>query len=92
LRAARDRLEQLVADGDELTREVAADLRARNQRLLEHLDSRNAGRVAAEIARLRRELTHAQRTALLDLHARRLIDNEAFRRIERELDLEEELL
>jgi hypothetical protein len=40
--------------------------------------------------RLRRELTQAQRRALLDVHHRGLIDDETFRRIERELDLEEQ--
>jgi CPA1 family monovalent cation:H+ antiporter len=90
-RAAHDRLQQLIAEGDELTREVADELRARNQRLLDRLHSASADRVAAELARLRREMARAQRAALLDLHARRLIDDQALRRIERELDLEEEL-
>jgi Na+/H+ antiporter len=90
-RAARDRLEQLIADGDELTRELGADLRARTDRLLEHLESRDAGRVSAELARLRVELARAERRALLDLHARKLIDDETFRHLERELDLEEQL-
>jgi CPA1 family monovalent cation:H+ antiporter len=90
-RAAHDRLDQLIADGDELTSELANELKARNQRLLASLDSTRAGHVSAELARLRREVARAQRAALLDLHARRLIDDQAFRRIERELDLEEEL-
>jgi CPA1 family monovalent cation:H+ antiporter len=88
-RAARDRLDQLSADGDELTRELATELRERHQRLLERLDSTQPGRVATELARLRRELARAQRVALLDLHRRALVDDETFRRIERELDLEE---
>jgi CPA1 family monovalent cation:H+ antiporter len=93
-RAARDRLEQLIADGDELTRELGAELRARYQRLLEQLEAEAAAgsnrRIQAEIVRLRRELTQAQRRALLDVHHRGLIDDETFRRIERELDLEEQ--
>jgi CPA1 family monovalent cation:H+ antiporter len=90
-RAARDRLDQILTDADELTRAVAADLRAHHLKLLEHHESKESGRVAAETARLRREIARAQRAALLDLHKRQLIDEEAFRRIERELDLEEEL-
>ncbi len=89
-RAAHERLEQLMTEDDQLTRELATELRDRNQRLLARLDSAAAGRVAAELARLRREVARAQRAALLDLHTRQLIDEEAFRRIERELDLEEE--
>jgi CPA1 family monovalent cation:H+ antiporter len=92
-RAARDRLERLIADGDELTRQLATDLRARYKRMLEHFEaeatSGQAGRMQLELMRIRRELTHAQRRVLLDLHARRLIDSDTFRRIERELDLEE---
>jgi CPA1 family monovalent cation:H+ antiporter len=87
--AARDRLDQLMADGDDLTRELGAEMRARHQRLIDHVDASHAGRVAAELTRLRRELARAQRVALLDLYTRRLIDDKAFRRIERELDLEE---
>jgi CPA1 family monovalent cation:H+ antiporter len=90
-RAARDRLDELIADGDELTRELGADLRARTERLLLHLESRDVGRVAKEIARLRGEVARAERRALLDLHARRIIDDQTFRQLERELDIEEQL-
>jgi len=93
-RAARDRLKQLIAHGDELTRALAVDLHARYQRLLQHFEAEAAsghpGRFLSEITRLRGELAHAQRRALLDLHHRGLIDDETFRRIERELDLEEQ--
>jgi Na+/H+ antiporter len=93
-RAAHDRLEQLIAEGDELTRALAADLQERYRKLLEHFEAEatagNSARVQAEIIRLRKELTLAQRHALLDLHQRRLIDDDTFRRIERELDLEEQ--
>jgi len=92
-RAARDRLDELMAEGDELTRELAREMRDGYERLLERLDAETQagrpGRVQAENARLRREVARAQRQALLDLHGRQLIDNETFRRIERELDLEE---
>jgi CPA1 family monovalent cation:H+ antiporter len=87
-RAARDRLEQLLAVEDELTRNLAGELRARYQRLLENLESGD-GRVHDELARLRRELAQAQRQALVDLRARGLIADDTFRRIERELDVEE---
>jgi CPA1 family monovalent cation:H+ antiporter len=90
-RAARDRLDALIADGDELTRQLGSDLRARAERLLEHLESRDVGRVAAELARLRGEVARAERQALLDLHAKRLIDDHTFRQLQRELDLEEQL-
>jgi Na+/H+ antiporter len=90
-RAQAHRLAELIDEGDELTRELGEDLRLRNQRLLVHLESSDAGRVAAELGRLRRELAGAQRRALLDLHARRLISDETFRRFERELDLEEQI-
>jgi CPA1 family monovalent cation:H+ antiporter len=93
-RAARDRLEQLLAEGDELTRAVGSDLRVHYQRLLAHHEEQrepaHAERSRLELARLRSELAHAQRRVLLDLHARGLIDNETFRRFERELDLEEQ--
>jgi CPA1 family monovalent cation:H+ antiporter len=93
-RAARDRLDQLIAEGDELTRELGTDLRGRYRRLLEHFEAGAAnghgGRIQAEMGRLRRELAHAQRRALLDLHQRGLIDDDTFRRIGRELDLEEQ--
>jgi CPA1 family monovalent cation:H+ antiporter len=85
--AARDRLDQLAGEGDELTRELATELRAGYQRLLDRLETHGA--VQGEIVRIRREVTRAQRIALLDLHTRRVIDNETFKRIERELDLEE---
>jgi monovalent cation/hydrogen antiporter len=94
-RAARDRLDLFVKEDDELTRTVAGDLRTHYQRLIDDLEQKGVAatggsRVQAELLRIRRELTHAQRTALLDLHARALIDDETFRRIERELDLEEQ--
>ncbi len=93
--AARDRLDELIAEGDELARGLATDLRARYQRLLDHLnatqDPASAGRVQVELIRQRREVARAEREALLDLHRRALIDDETFRRIERELDLEEQI-
>lgn len=91
-RAARDHLDRMIAEGDELTRTLAGDLRAHYARLLEDLEKtrREGGRVQAELGRIRHELTHQQRSALLELHARGLIDDETFRRIERELDLEEQ--
>jgi CPA1 family monovalent cation:H+ antiporter len=92
-RAARDRLDELMAEGDELTGELAREMRDGYQRLLMRLDAeaqaKQVGRIQAENARLRREVARAQRQALLDLHHRQLIDNETFRHIERELDLEE---
>jgi CPA1 family monovalent cation:H+ antiporter len=94
--AARDRLDQILAEasGDELLRRLAGDLRARYQGLLEHLEAEEtggtAGRTQAELSRLRRELAEVQRRALLDLHARGLIDDRTFRRMEREIDLEEQ--
>jgi Na+/H+ antiporter len=93
-RAAAVRLEQLIADGDELTRQLGDDLRARYQRIIEQLDVEAtpvlAGRTQLELLRIRRELAHAERLALLDLYRRGRVDNEIFRRLERELDLQEQ--
>jgi CPA1 family monovalent cation:H+ antiporter len=93
-RAARDCLERLDAAGDELTHRLVDDLRSHYRRLLEQLGAETSpsegARIEAELTRIRRELSQVQRRALLDLHQRGLIDNDIFRRIERELDLEEQ--
>ena len=93
-RAARDRLEQLLSDGDELTRTVGVELRVQYQRLLEHYEKgtapQSADRSRIELGRIRAEIGQAQRLTLVDLHSRGLINNDTFRRLERELDLLEE--
>ena len=93
-RAAAKRLEQLVADGEELTRQLGDDLRERYRRVIEHLEAKStpafAGRSQLELQRIRRELAHAQRQVLLDLHRRAQLDNDIFRQLERELDLQEQ--
>jgi monovalent cation/hydrogen antiporter len=94
--AARDRLDQILAQAgsDELLRRLASDLRARYQGLLAHLDAEEtggtAGRTHSELARLKKELAQVQRRALVDLQVRGLIDDHTFRRLEREIDLEEQ--
>lgn len=93
-RAAAIRLEQLVADGDELTRQLGDDLRERYRRVIERLEAEStaafAGRTQRELQRIRGELAHAQRQVLLDLHRRGQLDNDIFRQLVRELDLEEQ--
>jgi len=93
-RAARDRLEQLLSDGDELTRTVGAELRAQYQQLLEYYEKgatpQTTDRSRIELRRIRAELGQAQRVALVDLHSRGLINNETFQRLGRELDYLEE--
>ena len=91
--AALDRLDDLIGDGDELRRELATEMREGYRRLNERLDAearaKQSGRVQTESAWLRHEVARAQRQALLDLHGRHLIGSETFRRMERELDLDE---
>src|SRR5262249_41453121 len=64
-RAARDRLEQLLSEGDELTRTVGGELRAQYQRLLDYYEkgttSQSADRSRIELRRIRTELGHVQR-------------------------------
>lgn len=91
--AALDRLDDLIGEGDELRRELAAEMREGYRKLNERLDAetraKQSGRVQTESALLRHEVARAQRQALLDLHRRHLIGSETFRRMERELDLDE---
>lgn len=71
---------------------MAAKLRHRYEHELEHLpeslDPADRAHVAAHDG-LRRELVQAQRLALIDLHNRGVIGDDALRRVERDLDLEE---
>jgi CPA1 family monovalent cation:H+ antiporter len=93
-RTARDALTRLSEDGDTLTRELVEELRPRYIELLECLESEGAGpeseRRRTERARIRGHVIAAQRRALLDLYRGARIDSDTFRKIERELDLEEQ--
>jgi monovalent cation/hydrogen antiporter len=92
LNAAQGRLEGLAADG-EATPEVLAILRSRNDHRVVQVpktaDGRDAVAVAAE---LRADLIGAEREYIYRLLQDGKITDEARRRIERELDLEEESL
>jgi CPA1 family monovalent cation:H+ antiporter len=87
LTAARDRLEQLAADG-RLAPAVLAALRARHEYRVARVPKASAEAVAAGTD-LRLELIDAERAHIYRLLQEGRITDEARRRIERELDLEE---
>jgi CPA1 family monovalent cation:H+ antiporter len=99
--AALARLEALAGTGD-LPPAVVADQRAHLEQRLGHLGvptddsdgSDGDGQVEAWLAArsLRREVLSAQRAALLALRNQGKLDDEAVRRLERDLDLEEQQL
>lgn len=99
--AALARLEDLAGTGD-LPPAVVADQRAHLEQRLGHLGvptdgsdgSDGDGQVEAWLAArsLRREVLSAQRAALLALRNQGKLDDEAVRRLERDLDLEEQQL
>jgi len=89
LKVAQSRLEQLAADG-RVAPEVLAILRARHEYRLGRLPRNSEGVVTASAAAdLRSELIAAERQYIYRLLQDGQITDEARRRIERELDLEE---
>ena len=93
LNVAQGRLDGLAADG-ELEPEVLALLRARHDHRSGQLPKNTADglKAAAAAAELRAELIAAEREYIYQLLQDGKITDEARRRIERELDLEEESL
>jgi CPA1 family monovalent cation:H+ antiporter len=95
-RAAAARLEELD-DGDPLAERAVAKLRqgieARSNAAWERLAGADDGDTPSAVyRRLRRELLLAEREVFLRYRDQRRIDDEVFRRIQRELDLEEVML
>jgi Na+/H+ antiporter len=95
-RAATARLDQLD-DGDPLAERAVAKLRAsleaRTNAAWERLGGADdSGTPSAVYRRLRRELLIAEREVFLRYRDARQIDDEVFRRIQRDLDLEEVML
>jgi CPA1 family monovalent cation:H+ antiporter len=93
LDVARDRVKRLAADG-KVPEEVLAILRARHDHHADQLPrkSKDGHKAAAAAAELRADLIAAEREYIYRLLQQGQITDEARRRIERELDLEEESL
>jgi monovalent cation/hydrogen antiporter len=92
LKASQGRLDGLAADG-EIAPEVVAILRARHNHRAEQVSRNVDGReAAAAAAELHADLIAAEREYIYRLLQDGKITDEARRRIERELDLEEESL
>ena len=85
-----ERLQQFVADG-RISPEALAVLRARHQYRAGRLPAKpqDGGAAAAQAAQVRTELIAAEREFIYKLLQDGEITDEARRRIERELDLEE---
>jgi len=94
-RAALRRLEELASAG-QVSETMLKRLRSRYQHRIDHLKARYTGiddgtsedHLAAH-QRVQLELLGAERQAVIDLHTRGVITDEALRRVERDLDLEE---
>jgi monovalent cation/hydrogen antiporter len=93
LDVARDRVKRLTADG-KVPEEVLAILRARHDHHAGQLprNSKDGLKAAAAAAELRADLIAAEREYIYRLLQQGQLTDEARRRIERELDLEEESL
>ena len=96
--AAIEKLDELSQE-DWVPRDSAQHMRAYYQRKLslleyhhEHEERRRFHEQRALLQRLRREIRDAERTRLLTLRDSGRINDEVFRRIERDLDLEEQRL
>jgi CPA1 family monovalent cation:H+ antiporter len=88
LTAARRRLDELV-DGGELSHDISKVLQARHLHRLAQIPALEQIEMMSHIAELQLELIHAEREYLYDLLRQGKLTDEARRRIERELDLEE---
>ena len=92
--AAMERLDQLAAEWPGHL-ELIDHLRERHEHATEHLEhDHESGEVhqdqeAAEHASIQRAVIDAQRLAVIDLRDRGVISDDALRRVERGLDLEE---
>jgi monovalent cation/hydrogen antiporter len=92
--AARERLDGLASEWPGHL-ELIDQLRARFSHAAEHLEHDHESGEAAmdqemiEHAAIRQAVTDAQRLAIIDLRDRGVIGDEALRRVQRELDLEE---
>jgi monovalent cation/hydrogen antiporter len=91
MNVSRDRVDQLAADG-EVSADVLAILRARHGHGAGHLPTDVSREAVTAAAELRAELIAAEREYIYRLLQQGQITDEARRRIERELDLEEESL
>lgn len=97
-RAAADRLDELD-DGNPLLRHAVAKLRyaaeARSNAAWERLgptDELHSRTPSLAFRRLRQEMLNAEREVFVRYRDERRIDDEVFRRVQRELDLEESML
>jgi monovalent cation/hydrogen antiporter len=88
---SRDRVDRLAADG-EVSADVLAILRAHHAHGASHLPTDVSPEAVSAAAELRAELIAAEREYIYQLLQQGQITDEARRRIERELDLEEESL
>jgi len=92
--AALARLEELATEWSGHL-ELIDDIRGRHEHATEHLEHDHetgetaVDQEAVEHAAIRRAVIDAQRLAVVDLRDRGVIGDEALRRVERELDLEE---
>jgi Na+/H+ antiporter len=96
--AALARLEELVGEDwvrDDTAERVRGAYRFRTSRFRARLDEGDDGSIESrsqDYQRLRRELLDAERTALLELRRSGVISNEVWRRVGRDLDLEDQRL
>ena len=95
-KAGASRLEELAGEGW-LSEEIADDMRAHYQERKRRYGSRYLGSnddgietQASDQLRLQRELLTAERQALTRLRDNGVINDEVLRRVERDLDLEEQ--
>jgi Na+/H+ antiporter len=94
-RAALSRLEELASAG-RVSESMLKRLRSRYQHRIDHLKAQRAGvddgssedHLAAH-ERVQLELLDAERRAVIELHHQGVISDEALRRVERDIDLEE---
>jgi monovalent cation/hydrogen antiporter len=91
MNVSRDRVDRLAADG-EVSADVLAILRAHHAHGASHLPTDVSPEAVSAAAELRAELIAAEREYIYQLLQQGQITDEARRRIERELDLEEESL
>jgi CPA1 family monovalent cation:H+ antiporter len=93
-RTASRHLDDLEEEGDELTRDLVTEYRSSYSNLVRRLQAESAesaaGRTQEAVLRIRLALARVQRRKLLELYRRHRVDDVVFRRIEKELDVEEQ--